>query len=437
MDIFVYDEFEPEANAMLQALYSRSSKSVNVHVNSARAKGSSDFMKSFYVGYGHSSIGDCGTTTLYIENVSILACKAIQDNPLYSGQETSTRYIDFSKQELVDPINSKHTKDILENWIAFYSKLTEDIIPHLKKKFPLKKGEDANLWEKTIAARGFDILRGFLPAGVCSQLSWTTNLRQAHENINRMSYHPLKEIRAIANGCLSKLMKKYPSSFSHRKYQEQENYMKKISEQMTYLIPLDCLKGDEDFYYETDINNKLLESEAFNIISQRPKNTNLPRFISKFGRYKCTFLIDYGSFRDLQRHRNGLCEMPLLTDRLGINQWYLEQLPNKLQEEVKAFLEYQFSEIRNAQSKFSISIYDLQYYLPMALNVYCELYYDLPEMIYVSELRSSKTVHPTLRNIAQKMGKALKKEHPNLKLYVDFEHDDWDIKRGKQDIQKR
>ncbi|MCI5138224.1 MAG: hypothetical protein D3922_07370, partial [Candidatus Electrothrix sp. AR1] len=92
MKIFINDEFDPESSAMMQALYSRSSSSVENHIEQVRKTGSSNFMKSYYVGYGHASIGDCGTTTLFIESVSILAAKAIQDNPLYSGQETSTRY---------------------------------------------------------------------------------------------------------------------------------------------------------------------------------------------------------------------------------------------------------------------------------------------------------------------------------------------------------
>lgn len=34
----------------------------------------------------------------------MLAAKAIQDHPLYSGQEASTRYLDMSLQTMVNPI---------------------------------------------------------------------------------------------------------------------------------------------------------------------------------------------------------------------------------------------------------------------------------------------------------------------------------------------
>src|SRR6185369_629195 len=117
---------------------------------------SSKFMESYYVGYGHASIGDCGYTTLFIEDVSILACKAIQDNPLYSGQESSTRYIDFSKQPLVDPIDNDISRIILKNWIDFYECSKQPLIAHLKGNFPLADGQKPAVWEKAIIACCFD-----------------------------------------------------------------------------------------------------------------------------------------------------------------------------------------------------------------------------------------------------------------------------------------
>src|SRR4051812_42145867 len=67
----------PEAEAMLQALHSRSIGGLESHLEIVSAKGPDNFMKNFYVGYGHKSIGDCGTASLFIEGVSMLAAKAI------------------------------------------------------------------------------------------------------------------------------------------------------------------------------------------------------------------------------------------------------------------------------------------------------------------------------------------------------------------------
>ena len=112
-DIFVIDDQHPEDLAMLQALYSRSPASVVTHLDKLKQSGSGKFMENYYVGYGHASIGDCGATTVFIEQVSMLVAKAMQDNPLYNGQEASTRYLDFSQQSIVDPYDSLASAAIL------------------------------------------------------------------------------------------------------------------------------------------------------------------------------------------------------------------------------------------------------------------------------------------------------------------------------------
>ncbi len=63
--------------------------------------------------------------------------------------------------------------------------------------------------------------------------------------------------------------------------------------------------------------------------------------------------------------------------------------------------------------------------------------YGLPAAVYVTELRSNKTVHPTLRKIAHKMHYALKERFSNLALHSDMEKDAWDVRRGEQDILKK
>jgi thymidylate synthase ThyX len=98
---------DAEAEAMLQALHSRSTGGLLEHLKVLEKRGAANFMSQFYVGYGHKSIGDCGSMTIFVEGCSMLAAKAIQDSKLYNGQEASTRYIDFSKQAMVNPLHTE------------------------------------------------------------------------------------------------------------------------------------------------------------------------------------------------------------------------------------------------------------------------------------------------------------------------------------------
>lgn len=433
MRIFLYDEFPPETSAMMQALYSRSPQSVVQHAQRVQEKGSDQFMASYYVGYGHASIGDCGVTTLYLEDISLLACKAVQDNPLYSGQETSTRYIDFSKQRFHDPIGSSKSEQLLRRWVDFYVSAARQVAESLKERFPLLPGMKEMAWTKAIAARSFDILRGFLPAGVTSQVSWTTNLRQAHEHVLRLETHPLEEVRAIGVQCRQELSRRYPSSFSHQQSGDELAYLQSVARSETYCVPPDVPIAAGDFEVSCNIDNDQLEADSLELIASRPRKSTLPKSLARFGHYQSRFLLDFGSFRDLQRHRAGLCRMPLLTPELGFNSWYLDQLPESLREKATAFVDQQYSELRTLKGK-STSIEEQQYFCPLGANVACELIYDLPQMVYVAELRSSQTVHPTLRWVAIQMLRALSARHPKLALYGDTSESAFSIRRGSQDI---
>ena len=389
-------------------------------------------MSSYYVGYGHASIGDCGVTTLFIEDISLLACKAVQDNQLYSGQESSTRYIDFSKQRLHNPAGSTRGEEILRRWIDFYSASSSKLIDSLKTRFPNVPGTNDKTWAKAIEARAFDILRGFLPAGVTSQVSWTTNLRQAHENTLRLELHPLKEVRDLGSKCRQILIERYPNSFSHQVSDDELDYLRRVSIAETYNSDEERIRDESAFEVSSTVYSELPAS-ARDLLSSRPRRSVVPRALARYGSFECRFLLDFGSFRDLQRHRPGICRMPLLSGNYGFNSWYLSQLPGDLRLESQKFVEEQVRGIQGLLED-GLSTVDAQYYYPLGMNVLCELHYDLPEMIYVAELRSGQTVHPTLRSVAQRMAAELLKSYPFIQLHADMRDSSFSVRRGEQDI---
>lgn len=424
--IFILDELNPQDLAMLQALYSRSPQSVTDHLAKVKEAGSGKFMEKFYIGYGHASIADCGSTTIFIEGISILCDKAIQDWPLYSGQETSTRYVDMSKQPLIDPLATKESKEILDRWLAFYIDSLPVMEDFLIKKYPCQPGEEEIIYKKAIKARAFDILRSFLPAGITTQLSWHTNLRQAHDKLSWLRYNPLKEIRETAEKMISLLKEKYPQSFGHQVIKEQEDYRQEVSREHYYYRPQNPVA---DFSFKTNIEKEdLLKYKE--IIKNRPAKTGLPNFLAELGNVTFEFFLDFGSFRDLQRHRNGVCRMPLLTGQFGFNSWYLNELPFDLKDQAEKLISQQLKAIE----KLTASVEDKQYYFSLGFNVPCLVVYGLPAVVYVTELRSGKMVHPTLRKIALKMREALLKAFPDLVLHCDLTESQWDISRGSQDI---
>jgi hypothetical protein len=73
----------------------------------------------------------------------------------------------------------------------------------------------------------------------------------------------------------------------------------------------------------------------------------------------------------------------------------------------------------------------------MGFNVSCKTSYGLPASLYVAELRSGRLVHPTLRKVAHKMSQAIVRAFPDIKIQSDFNLDDWNIRRGMQDIKAK
>lgn len=424
--IFVIDEFNSEDIAMMQALYSRSSQSVVEHIKKVKESGSGKFMEKFYVGYGHASIADCGSTTIFIEGISILGDKAIQDWPLYSGQETSTRYVDMSKQPIIDPLATSESKEILDRWLQFYITSQPVIEKFLMEKHSFQPGEDEGTYRKAIKARTFDILRSFLPAGITTQLSWHTNLRQAFDKLSWLKHYPLEEVQKTAEDIFSALKEKYPHSFSHEKTEEQEDYRRIVAEKYFYYNPE---KLDSDFSINTNINPLELNKYQ-DIIKNRPAKTGLPHFLAELGTATFDFLLDFGSFRDIQRHRNGVCRMPLLTTDFGFNTWYLDELPNELKNKSQELILNQKEAIDRLKIRQELK----QYYIALGFNVACRVTYALPAAAYVIELRSGKMVHPTLRKIALRIRESLLEKFPNLVLNCDLTPSQWDISRGLQDI---
>lgn len=423
--IFLIDELKPEDTAMLQALYSRSADSVQTHLDKVKASGSGKFMEQYYVGYGHASIADCGSTTLFIEGLSVLADKIIQDWSLYSGQETSTRYVDMAKQPIIDPLGTAESRQILDDWMAFYVAAGEPLKEHLRQLYPRQPQEDEKVYERAIKARSFDILRAWLPAGITTQLSWHTNLRQASDKLSLMRHHPLPEARQLAEALFIKLQEHYPSSFSHQLTDQRETYRRETMDDLAYYEA----KTPVDFACRVNLDKQEL-AQYSSLLQKRPPRTCLPIVLNELGNIRFDFLLDYGSFRDLQRHRNGVCRIPLLSTKFGFNDWYLNELPADLRRLGEALLVKQVAAIK----ALNATEVDKQYYTALGFNVSCRVAYPLMPTVYTIELRSGKAVHPTMRAIAHKMYWALRQELPDLKLHCDLEASDWDIKRGTHTI---
>lgn len=453
--LMVVDDLSPEDVAMLQALYSRSAESAEVHVEKIRAAGSGKFMKSYYVGYNHKSIADCGDTTMFIEDVSLLVAKAIQDWPLYSGQETSTRYIDMSRRRIVDPVGTARSAAILERWMNFYTSSQELIAAHIRQRYPRKPEEREDAYEGAVKARTFDTLRGFLPAGITTQLSWHTNLRQAGDHLIGLTRHPVQEVRDLGAALRQLLEQQYPSSgFDRslagvsgvanqssskdaaareaweRQVAAREVWEQQVANEMTYattsITPSNVyMRTTIEEWEDTACDMTALRT----LLATRPRGCVLPHSLTRLGQIHYHFGLDFGSFRDLQRHRNGVVVMPLLTLEHGFEEWYFREL-GLLEQAGRDLVALQTKEI----GEITADPFERQFYIGLGFIVPCWVTLALPAAIYMMELRSTKFIHPTLRTRVLRMVELFRAQYPTIALHIDSDPDDWTVRRGLQTI---
>lgn len=421
----------PEAEAMLQALHSRSIDGIRGHLEILKKRGPEKFMSTFYVGYGHKSIGDCGSATVFVEGISMLAAKAIQDWRLYNGQESSTRYIPFGERLFLDPTNSGTGEETQERWRSFYLDNMETVVESLFDRFPKGGDEKDSDYEKAVRARGFDIMRGFLPAGATTNVAWRMELRQFADELMVLRHHPLDEVRVIALETESALREAYPNSFGHRHYDPTETYNQSWMAREYYFDP----PGACEFRLSFNGLNYRRVDQFRHLLGSRPPKTELPQFIAGAGTVEFEFLLDFGSFRDIQRHRSVVQRMPLLTTRFGFEPWYLEELPPDVRKRAFKLFEKQETAIK----AIALPKEFRQYYMAMGYRIPCVLSGDLRALTYVIELRGTRFVHPTLRRKVFLMKDTLEGILPPgcSVFHMDPDPDRFDVKRGTHDIVRK
>lgn len=418
-----------EDRAMVQALHSRNPKGIKEHLKTLAEKGSGKMMSSFYVGYGHKSIGDCGSVSIFVEGVSMLAAKAIQHNPLYNGQECSTRYIDFSTQPFFDPIAQSHAAHpVTEKFRAFYLASLPQIVAYLQEKHPKHESEDEKIYNKAINARAFDILRGFLPAGATTNVAWTTTLRQAADHLMYLRNHPLQEVREIAEKVQAALMDIHQNSFGHKRYDDTEAFNTKFMQGANgyYFEPKGTWSENVKFAHN-GVSKKLL-APFLPLLRSRKARTEVPKAVGVSGNAVISFLLDFGSWRDLQRHRSVVQLMPRLTTSYGFETWYLDNLPSPVRAEAERLLKSVEKDIRKIKPN------ERQYFVPMGYKVPVLLSGDLSALTYIAEIRAASTVHPTLQKKAVQLAELLSKTFGYKVFFDKTDVGRFDAKRGKHDI---
>ncbi len=406
---------DPESIAMIQAFYSRSKRGIDSRLEETTLDTDKikEKLSQYFVGYGHDSIGQCGFTVFFIEDVSLLLAKVIEDNDLFNGQESSTRYIDYANEERINPNDSNTGAELQQMWINIYDKARHGVEAALIER-NRQEGDDidpGSLLAKACRVKAFDIARCFLPAGVTTNVSWVTSLSGINRELARLFAHPLLEVQALAHQINAKVKENYPSI-----YKDFENdpamleMVEEYKQEAYHYTPRGRVASMlQDPECGADIQVFQIGTFDSSDVTPRMKYARMPRHMHQAYLISSRSDLDFASYRDAQRHRTLHPGMPLLsldelydermdTDDLVdvFGSWYIKALIDLgVFDSIKDDIIEALNLCLLLGSRLSEPT--MQYYLPIGLRVEFPQAGFIGDWITTLELRSGETVHPTVR----------------------------------------
>jgi thymidylate synthase ThyX len=397
----------PAVQATVLAKYSRSPMSARDIVSGLTLEEADRFQDKWVVGYGHSSVAELATIPLCFEGVSIVASKFLESwqRPGYS--EKSTRYQAFSRDSFVSPPGAPST---MKHFASRLYDAYESLLPKVSAIVAAKTGKDKD--DRTVKARAFDNVRYLLPAGTGTNLAWVGNARDVRYMISSALGSTNPEFRAIgeaASKAVSELCPVFVRDAEPDSFEPTIRSLGKTSPKFDYRNPSWYVDVHRPHLMPSpDLVQKSFESSLADMygmswtafckhMDSRGKRA-VPR-IFRTARIAFDVMMDYGAYRDLQRHRR--CEQ--YPEPLAAGYGYLvpdDILGTDLEAEYRAAMD----SVLAYEDETVVHDEDLmQYMIPLGYLHRSVFEMDLAELYYLSELRTQPQGHISYRRVAYGM----------------------------------
>jgi len=340
---------------------------------------------------------------------------------------------------------------LFETYVRFVEPLRE----HVRKQLPRDPEISQAAYERSVRARGFDIIRGLLPSATLTNMGVFGNGRFFESLIMKLRTEPFGELNEIGQFAFEELAKVIPSfvrraEVGHRHFQDFRNYglaqqklISKFAAKHLGQLKADTKESVRLVDFDLDAETKLLaallysrsgltlqqiresvrsmtDSEKSKLIDETVALRNHRRHKPERGLelpfYTFDILGDYGIYRDLQRHRMLTQERQQLTTHFGYD------TPDEI-EDAGLGSEYHETMDRSADAFEKIAKdfpNEAQYVVPMSFNIRWYVHINLRALTWLTEIRSTPQGHSGYRRIAQEMFKKVEAAQPLLAKYMKF-----------------
>ncbi len=406
--------------------------------------------------YGDDSVAQLGGVHLACEQASNLLTKVLEWGRLMSYLEQSTRYIAYDSriggryryyrdpEVLRSPLGTRYVGD-MDRLFDTYSEMVAPMQEYVRSEYPKHPDDSDLVYRQAVKAKAFDALRGLLPAASVSNVG-IYGTGQAYEALLlRMRSHPLPEARYYANLMLRELRKVIPSFLERVDREDRggvwseylQNVREDTAELVEVLLPPGTVADPAPVVrlvdFDPDAEVKMVASMMYpyshlpedqierrvaamgvddrlavvrSYVGDRTNRRHKPGRALERPFYRFDVLVDYGAFRDLQRHRmmtiewQQLCPYhgftrPELVDAAGMGRRFDDAM------ERSASLHDAMVDDFPAQAPYAVS---LAYKIRFSMNL------NAREAMHLIELRTTPAGHPAYRQVGQEMHRLIAEE---------------------------
>jgi thymidylate synthase ThyX len=430
-----------------------------------------------FLEYGDDSVAQLGGVHLACEQASNLLTKILEWGRLMAYLEQSTRYIPYDirlgglyrylrpPEVLRSRFGARYVGDL--DWLFdAYASCLPALSEWARERFPKEPGDSDFVYKQTIKAKACDAARGMLPAATLSNVGIYGTGQSFETLLLRMRAHPLPEANRYGAMMLTELRKVIPSFLTRVDRPDRglawSAYLARTRQDTAEVVgrifgndPVDARptvtltdfdpEGEDKVlgaicYPHVDLPDdqvlarvrRLSTDERVSLlrayVGNRANRRHRPGRAFERTDYRFDVLVDYGAFRDLQRHRMLTIEWQPLSPRHG----YEVPMPMRDADVGDRF--------EDAMTR-SAELYDAlepelpleaPYAVSLAYRIRFAIQMNAREAMHVLELRSSPQGHPSYRRVCQEMHRLIAERAGHRALagamsHVD--HDDHDLER--------
>ncbi len=193
-------ELTEEQIAVAFAMTSRRPEPFDEIARQVSEERAADFHERWVLGYGHASVAEHAVVHLAVENVSRLACDALEDNRLASYTEKSSRYQVIDQGFYHVPAELDKHPPLRTEYVAAcdalfdcYSNLIDGCMAHLRLNNPQGPRERDGVYNLRLRRVATDHCRAVLPAATLTNVGVTANARTLEHAVSKLLSSSLLE----------------------------------------------------------------------------------------------------------------------------------------------------------------------------------------------------------------------------------------------------